>query len=396
MLCAAVWVLVPASPLRAHDLAIDQLVLWPDPSTGILRGEITFDPELTRAKDAVPTGKDEVHVRALLADQLRVEVDGEELTTNFVIRELWVLGGATPGDLVVFTAMLPEGAEHLRVFAGGAFKALVVSVQSPTADGHSVAWSWLLRGNEWTPRYPLRHEAASAKAPESGWKKGGPELFTPPAGRDDLSSPNDVTADGGSSSIVPESSQGSLAVRFIGLGYSHILPDGIDHLLFVAGLVLGALGRIRHILISLTLFTLAHTLTLGLGQLSWLRVSPDIVEPLIALSICLVGVDNLRPSSDSLRRKRLRYLVIFGFGLVHGLGFASALADLPFGRGQLLVSLLSFNVGVELGQLTFVLVLLAATSWIKDQLALRRYVVLPGSIAIAGAGLAFAILRVFG
>jgi len=404
-LCAAVWVMLVHSGARAHDLAIDQLVLWPDPASGILRGEITFDPELTRSKDAIPGNKDEVHVRAFLADQVRVEVDGDELSINFVVRELWVMGGATPGDLVVFTAALPPGSKQMRVFAGRALPSLVISVQDPTPDGHSEAWSWLLRGGEWTPDYPLRLAPGPSPAASTGWRRGGSELFAdskanrPGANVADPEVAEPAPPAAAASSRAAETAApglGSLALRFVGLGYEHILPQGIDHLLFIAGLVLGAVRRTRHILIALTLFTLAHTLTLGLSQLSWLCAPPSIVEPLIALSICLVGVDNLRARSDSPGHTRRRNAVVFIFGLVHGLGFGSALAEMHFAGSQLLVALLSFNLGVELGQITFVLLLLAALHRVQNPATLKRYVVVPGSLGIALAGFAFALARVFG
>lgn len=397
MLCATLWLTFVHTRSGAHDLGIDQLVIWPERASGMLRGEITFDPELTRARDATLNPKHEAHVRAFLADQLRLEVDGDELSVNFVVRELWVPGGAVPGDIVVFTAALAPDAEQLRVSAGSAFRALVVSIQNPTPDGHSEAWSWLLRGGEWTPRYSLASAPAADPQDKSAWQRGGPELFS-------TSQLNRSHAPGSvaeSSERAPEEEEaglGTLALRFIGLGYEHILPLGIDHLLFVAGLVLGAVRNNRRILLAVTWFTVAHTLTLALSQTNWVCAPPHIVEPLIALSICLVGVDNLRAARnvDSVGHWRRRQAVVFAFGLVHGLGFGTALAEMHFAREQLLVALLSFNLGVELGQITFVLVLLAVLHWIRDPVTLKRFVVVPGSCAIVAAGLVFAALRVLG
>ncbi len=392
LLCAALWISFASQRARAHELGIDQLVLWPDQTAGTLRGEITFDPELTRPRDTIPSEKDEARVRAFLAEQLVIEVDGAELRVDFAVRELWVAGGAVPGDIALFTAALSPGAGHLRVRAGPAIPALVVSVQNPLPDGHAEAWSWLLRGDEWTPRYAL---GAAPEARSDSWQRGGTELFQ----SSELANQHKAkarTAQPNAAPAEPEPGLGTLAWRFVVLGFEHILPKGIDHLLFVAGVVLGSVRNLRQILLALTAFTLAHTLTLGLSQTGWVCAPPQIVEPIIALSICLVGVDNLRRRHETTGASWRRNAVIFAFGLVHGLGFGTALAELSFQREQLLVALLSFNIGVELGQITFVLLLLLALHRIKDARTLQRYVVVPGSCAIVAAGLVFAVTRVMG
>jgi hypothetical protein len=391
LLCAVLWIGFGPHHARAHELGIDQLVLWPDRKAGTLRGEITFDPELTRARETIPGEKDEARVRTFLSEQLRIEVDDAALGIDFAVRELWVAGGAVPGDIAVFTAALSPEARHLRVHAGAVIPALVVSIENPLPDGHAEAWSWLLRGDEWTPRYAL---GAAPEARNGSWQRGGAELFdsTERVNQHGVKfrteQPTAVPAE-------PEPGLGTLAWRFVVLGFDHILPKGIDHLLFVAGVVLGSVRNLRQILLALTSFTLAHTLTLGLSQTSWLCAPPQIVEPVIALSICLVGVDNLRRKPEAQAHWR-RYAVIFAFGLVHGLGFGTALAELSFQREQLLVALLSFNVGVELGQVTFVMLLLFALHRFENTRTLERFVVVPGSYAIIAAGLAFAVTRVFG
>jgi hydrogenase/urease accessory protein HupE len=133
-----------------------------------------------------------------------------------------------------------------------------------------------------------------------------------------------------------------LGVEHIGLGY--------DHLVFLFGLLVAGSG-LRSALKIITSFTVAHSITLSVAALGAIAISPRVVEPLIAVSIVYVGLENLLH-----RNLERRWLVTFAFGLVHGLGFASALADLGI-RGQVL-PLASFNIGVELGQVAIALVVL--------------------------------------
>jgi hydrogenase/urease accessory protein HupE len=133
------------------------------------------------------------------------------------------------------------------------------------------------------------------------------------------------------------------------LGVEHILT-GYDHLAFVAGLLLGARG-VRSLLVLVTTFTLAHSVTLAAATLGWLSAPSAVVEPLIAASIAFVGLENLW--HPPLAR---RVALTFAFGLVHGLGFAGLLAELGVGRASLPWALLSFNLGVEAGQLAAVAV----------------------------------------
>lgn len=353
----------------AHDLAIDQVMLWPDRSAGVLRGEITFDPELTRAKDAIPSEAHAAAVIGFLKANLQLSLDGQVQSLDFQVRELWVRGGATLGDLVLFSLPLPAAARELRLFASAAFKGLIVSVQVVTPARAVDTTSWLLARGEWTPIYEL-----GAGWRQSGWRAGGPEAF-----------PSSVESGGVESSSADRPSVPAL--HFVRLGFEHILPDGLDHMLFVAGLVLGGAPRYRRVLIALTLFTLAHTLTLALVSLQVFQVSPGLVEPLIALSIFVVGVDNLRPSQAGKTRSAARYLVVLCFGLVHGLGFANALSELPFDRNQLLLSLFSFNVGVELGQVAVVVLLGLMLHALSLHARAQRFATMVGSAAIALSGL---------
>jgi hypothetical protein len=177
--------------------------------------------------------------------------------------------------------------------------------------------------------------------------------------------------------------------RFLLLGVTHILPWGIDHVLFVLGLALLS-PRLGPLLAQVTAFTVAHTLTLALSSYGVVRLAPEIVEPLIALSIVYVAVENV--VSPKLRPSRL--VLVFAFGLLHGLGFAGVLGEIGLPEGQQLTALLGFNVGVELGQLGVIaLAAMAVGAWVKlggD----RKSLVRPASVVIAAVGLYWFVQRV--
>lgn len=140
------------------------------------------------------------------------------------------------------------------------------------------------------------------------------------------------------------------------LGVNHIVPYGLDHILFVVCLCL-LNTKFKTILWQATAFTVAHTITLALSMKGIIKLPADIVEPLIALSIAFVAVENILLSE----LKVWRIAIIFMFGLVHGMGFASALNEIGLPRNKFFTSIFSFNVGVEVGQIsviTFVFLLL--------------------------------------
>lgn len=174
-------------------------------------------------------------------------------------------------------------------------------------------------------------------------------------------------------------------------GFVHVLPLGLDHILFVLGLFL--LSRAwRPLLLQVTTFTLAHSVTLALATLGRVEVSGSIVEPVIALSIAAVALENIfHPRYTS-----WRLLIVFVFGLVHGLGFAGALKDLDLPASSLAVGLVGFNIGVEAAQLAVIALAFFATAWLREAARYRRFVVIPGSTLIALAGIYWAIERALG
>lgn len=177
---------------------------------------------------------------------------------------------------------------------------------------------------------------------------------------------------------------------YLALGFTHILPRGLDHVLFVLGIFLLAV-RLKPVLWQVSAFTVAHTITLALTIYGVVSLSPKIVEPLIALSIVYVAVENVFTST----LHAWRPAVVFCFGLLHGMGFAGVLSEIGLPRSEFVPALLSFNLGVECGQLTVILVafLLVGLPFRRRDWY-RRRIVVPGSIAIALMGLFWFVQRV--
>jgi hydrogenase/urease accessory protein HupE len=169
--------------------------------------------------------------------------------------------------------------------------------------------------------------------------------------------------------VIPTSPTGLAVARsYVALGVEHI-AEGLDHLAFVLGLVL-LVGANRRLLAAVTAFTLAHSITLALASLRLVLLPARLVEALIALSIVLLAVEivELPPSSGA---RRSPWAFAFGFGLLHGFGFARGLADIGLPANDIPVALLSFNVGVELGQLGFVALVLLAGACLQGVLSSR-------------------------
>jgi len=177
--------------------------------------------------------------------------------------------------------------------------------------------------------------------------------------------------------LVPQSWT-QLFTVYLKIGFVHIVPKGLDHILFVLGLFLLS-TRLSALLWQVSAFTVGHTMALALSASGVVTVSSAIVEPLIAASIVYVGVENVFTS----RLHRWRPLVVFGFGLLHGLGFASVLGEVGLAPGHFLASLLAFNLGVELGQLAVIMTAFLVIGWAAHRTWYRRVISIPASLAIA-------------
>ena len=263
-----------------------------------------------------------------------------------------------------FEAALLDG---LVLSAGG--EALPLEVESVTIP--ETGNTELARSSEIVLSGP-----AEAGALSVGWGEGWGFLIVRQVGTDEGVEPFTETISGGETTQAFAAEGGSALtgwqafLSYISVGFDHIIPLGFDHILFVLGLFFLA-PRVHALLWQVSAFTLAHTITLGLaaagytaGIERWTEATLGIefiaiVEPLIALSIVYVAVENLFFSGLN----RWRPLVVFGFGLLHGLGFASVLGSYGLPEGQFLPALLGFNIGVEIGQLTVIAVAFAVSIW---------------------------------
>ncbi len=248
-------------------------------------------------------------------------------------------------------------------------------------------------------------ETAAAESPPQPPRPRPNQGISSPSGnsraRDDVSaiapSPSPLAQIASPTAQAPDRPLAQTIVLYLQLGFLHILPKGLDHILFVLSLFLAS-TRVRPLLIQITTFTIAHTITLALAASGLVTAPAGIVEPLIALSIAFVAIENIFFKEMT----RWRPLVVFGFGLFHGLGFAGVLAELGLPQDQFAAALVSFNVGVEAGQLTVVGLALVPSLLLRRLLqregAERLYrpiAVVPASVCIAVIGLWWAIERAF-
>lgn len=178
-------------------------------------------------------------------------------------------------------------------------------------------------------------------------------------------------------------------IEYITIGFEHILPRGLDHILFILGIFL-LTTQLKPLVQQVTLFTIAHTITLGLAINGIISLPAYIVEPLIALSIVYIGIENIMAT----KLNNTRLLVVFLFGLLHGMGFASVLVDFNMPEQTFITTLISFNIGVELGQLSIiVLAYFSLTHWFKNKKWYRNRIILPISLLISIIGFYWALER---
>jgi len=185
-------------------------------------------------------------------------------------------------------------------------------------------------------------------------------------------------------------SAGAVAPGYFVSGFTHILPYGIDHILFLLALFF-LIRKPADLLLQLTLFTLAHSFSLGLSIYGIIAVPDSVVEVAIALSIAFVGAENLFRT----KLNAWRSPVVFCSGLVHGLGFAHVFAEAPVGKNDFLAALLSFNIGIEAGQIAVVGVAFLLTAVWRNKDYYHRLVARPASGLICIFGIFWAVERTF-
>ncbi|MFN8360159.1 MAG: HupE/UreJ family protein [Candidatus Kapaibacterium sp.] len=169
-----------------------------------------------------------------------------------------------------------------------------------------------------------------------------------------------------------------LILRYLHLGFTHVLPLGYDHILFMLSIFF-LTSRLQSVIVQCSVFTLAHSIALAVTALGYVSPPASVIEPLIAFSILVTAVENILHS----RVCAWRLVIIFLFGLVHGMGFAGALLDIGLPEAHFFTALMSFNVGVEIAQLTVILaVYYGLTTWCADKEWYRERIVYPLSSAI--------------
>jgi hydrogenase/urease accessory protein HupE len=225
----------------------------------------------------------------------------------------------------------------------------------------------------WTfTSYALTVRSEASGAPATQWLEGGR-----------ASQPFQLTGP------EPPVTRLAIAWRYLTLGFTHIVPHGLDHMLFVLGIYLLS-GRARSVLLQVSAFTVAHSITLGLSIYGVIAVSSKIVEPAIAISIAYVAIENLFYSE----LKCWRVVLVFVFGLLHGMGFAGALTDLGLPRSEFVTALFTFNAGVEAGQLAVIGAAFLLVGWpCANRAWYRNRIVVPASILIACTAVYWTIER---
>lgn len=353
-----------AAPAAAHNFTITQVVaVFQDDGTYQIEMLIDVDALALGVSSSTPSEEIVASLRALSPDDLAAAVEKardtvrrrvrirfddhkSDPTISFPQRDAPPVPGVPPtvlGTVARLSGHVPKGARTFTFSASRAFGPVELTIEDAVSDGHV---NYAIAAGAGSPRYILYKSQTVSRLTVIG--------------------------------------------QYLIIGYEHILPKGLDHILFVLGLFLLSV-RLRPLLWQISAFTVAHTLSLALSMANVASLPPQIVEPLIALSIAYVAVENLFVRE----MKPWRPALVFGFGLLHGMGFAGVLRELGMPEGRFVTALVSFNLGVEFGQLTVVAAAILAIGWFRNRTWYRRVLIQPISLGIALVGLYWAIERTF-
>ncbi len=336
-----------AVPATAHEIGTTQVSITIEPG-GRIQGDIVTDANALAEKLSVMAGEPVPEGETVSQLQTRLTRLEQTFRTRVALQI----------DDHVLQPSLGFAVAPADDPAGGSVATIHLTGTLPSA-AQSVSWTY-----GWTfASYALRLRHATA-GDEDGtvWLEGG-ETSTPFSLVTPAPSPGRVT----------------IARRYLALGFTHIVPYGIDHVLFVIGIYLLS-RRPRSILLQVSAFTVAHSITLGLSLYGVISATPRIVEPMIAVSIAYVAIENIFLAE----LRSWRVALVFAFGLLHGMGFAGALQELGLPRSEFLTALLTFNAGVEAGQLAVIATAFVLVGWPwADRVWYRSRVVVPASVAIA-------------
>jgi hydrogenase/urease accessory protein HupE len=358
-LCAFVVALLCSAAVLAHELGTTRVSV-------VIQEERTYDVEIVTdatalveklaasAGESLPADTNSAGLESLLTSfderfRQRVKLAFDDSDVRPVISYSVAPGSdaASPAVATIrLTGQIPPNARHFTWNYAWTFASYALTVRTTASEQAATQW---LEGGQSSAPSELTSPAQPVERLETAW-------------------------------------------RYLTLGFTHILPYGLDHVLFVLGIYLLS-GRARSVLWQVSAFTVAHSITLGLSIYGVIAVSPRIVEPMIALSIAYVAIENIFLSE----LKSWRVVIVFAFGLLHGMGFAGALQELGLPRSEFVTALLMFNIGVEIGQLTVIGVAFMFVGWYCANCAwYRRRIVVPASALIACTAVYWTIQRLFG
>lgn len=305
--------------------------------------------------------------RAFLQQQVKFEFDGKlmppetiELPTAEQLQAGQIAGTAPEATVFVIEGQTPPGAKIFRITFPAELQTVALTMRRPDAPILNMP----LAVGEASFPFPLPREETSAVDEKAQ---------TPPEPK------------------AAEPSRFDIAKLYLVMGFEHILPKGLDHILFVLGLYLLS-PQLKPLLWQVTAFTVAHSVTLALSIYNVVSLPASIVEPLIALSITFIAVENVFTTKLHVWRP----VIVFLFGLLHGLGFAGVLTDLGLPESEFVTALVTFNIGVEFGQLAVIALAFLTIGWFRHKPWYHSRIVVPASCLIGLVGLYWTVERVLG